>query len=415
MAIIVKKKQERETGRLNKVLIIARYFGARIPGLLKNLPEFGWQPVLLTSSLPPDNDIPPDISVIETGTRKESHFAPASGRSISDWILARGGEIINYPDSYKGWKKSAISAGDELLKTEKIDVILSSSSPVTGHLIARELKRKHHIPWIADLRDLWSQNHNYYYSSLRRMFDKRLELKTLAQADTLVTVSQLWADRLATLHKGKVISAITNSFDAVKMKEISPGMKPGFTITYTGNIYGGKQNPGKLFAALRSLISADEIDPADVEARFYGPKLDWLEKEITEYTLSGIVKQYGIVSPQAAIEKQKESQLLLLLDWDDPDEKGVCPLKFFEYLGAERPVLAIGGVEGNAVDLLLDKTKAGMHAITEDNIKESLTQLYLEYKLKGQVAYYGLGEEINQYTHQRMTGEFADILNRFSG
>ena len=421
---------------MNKVLIVGRYHGTRIPGLLKYLPEFGWQPILLTTTLSADLHLPGDISVTEvpyretavfwkkvlfkdywaqSGSGMDGYFIPASGRSLYSRILSRCAETINYPDDYKGWKKSAISAGDELLKTEKIDVILSSSSPVTSHLIARELKRKHHIPWIADLRDLWSQNHNYYYSSLRRMFDKRLELKTLAQADTLVTVSQLWANRLATLHKGKSVAAITNGFDPEMLEKAPAELNPGFTITYTGNIYRGKQNPRKFFAALRNLISEGEIDPSGIEIRFYGPKLDWLEKEITEYTLSGIVKQYGMVSPPVAIEKQKESQLLLLLDWDDPGEKGVCPLKFFEYLGAERPVLAIGGVEGNAIDLLLGKTKAGMHAITEDNIKESLRHLYQEYKLKGQVAYYGLGEEISQYTHQRMAGEFADILNRFSG
>lgn len=398
---------------MNKVLIIARYFGSRIPGLLKNLPEFGWQPVLLTTSLPLDSGIPTDISVIESGSRKEGYFAPASGRSIFDRILACGGEIVNYPDSYKGWKNPATRAANELLKTEKIDAIISSSSPVTSHLIARELIRKHRIPWIADLRDPWSQNHNYYYSSLRKKFDKRLELKTLAEADTLVTVSQPWADKLAVLHKGKTVAAITNGFDAEQMKAVSPGMKPGFTITYTGNIYRGKQNPGRLFSALRDLIAEDSIDKADIKVRFYGPRLDWLEKEIIDHTLSDIVKQYGMVSPQESIEKQKESQLLLLLDWEDSTEKGVCPLKTFEYLGAQRPILAIGGVERNVVDLVLDRTKAGIHAITNKNISEALKHFYQEYKQMEQLPYHGITEEINKYTQRRMTGEFVEILQRF--
>lgn len=394
-----------------KVLIIARYFGTRIPGLLKYLPEFGWQPVLLTTALPPESNLPSGISVIETGRRMKSNVAPASGRSIFDRVLVFGGEIINYPDSYKGWRKPAIVAGDELLKTEKIDAILSSSSPVTGHLVARELKKKHGIPWLADLRDLWSQNHHYYYSSLRKWFDRRLELKTLADADVLVTVSQPWADRLAILHQGKSVSTITNGFDPEIMKEVSAGVKPGFTITYTGNIYGRKQHPGRLFAALRSLIKDGSLDPADIEVRFYGPKLDWLEKDIASYSVSGIVKQHGIVSQKEAIVKQKESQLLLLMDWDDPAENGWYPLKAFEYLGAARPVIAIGGVTGNAVDLLLKKTRVGVQAITEDNIGETLLRLYQEYKQEGRVSYHGIGEEIEKYSHRRMTGEFVEILD----
>ena len=416
---------------MNKVLIIARYFGTRIPGLLKYLPEFGWQPILLTTNLPSDSQLPADTAVTETSYRDalgfwkrilgkdvgatsgswiEGNLGPASGKSIFNRIIGWGGEVINYPDSYKGWRKLAVKAGDELLRREKIDVILSSSSPVTGHLIARELKNKHRMPWIADLRDLWSQNHNYYYSSLRKIFDKRLELRTLSEADALVTVSQPWADRLGTLHQGKSVSAITNGFDPEIMKEVSTGVKPGFIITYTGNIYDRNHSPRRLFAALRDLISDGTLDPYDVEVRFYGPRLTWLEKEISKSGLSGVVKQYGTVPQQVAIEKQKESQLLWLMDWDDSAENGWYPLKFFEYLGTGRPILATGGVAGNVVDLLLTKTKGGIHAVTTDSVKNSLRDLYGEYKLKGEVPYHGLRDEIDKYTHRKMTGEFVAIL-----
>ena len=199
------------------------------------------------------------------------------------------------------------------------------------------------------------------------------------------------------------------------MKAVSPALKPGFIITYTGNVYRGKQNPGRLLAAVKDLITEGSIDRADIEVRFYGARLAWLEKEINSHALSGVIKQYGTVSPQAAIEKQKESQLLLLLDWDDPDEKGVCPLKTFEYFGSRRPVLAIGGINGNIVDTLLDRTKAGKHAVTDENIREALKCFYREYKQQGHIAYHGITGEIEKYTHQRMTGEFVEILNRFVG
>ena len=396
---------------MNKVLIIARYFGTRVPGLIKYLPEFGWQPVLLTTTLPPHNEIPPEITVIETGSRTESNIASAPDRSFFGRILSFGGEVVNYPDSYKGWKALAVRAGDDLLQQEDISAIISSSSPVTAHLIARELKNRYRIPWIADLRDLWSQNHNYYYSPLRKMFDRRIERKTLSIADALVTVSQPWAGRLGTLHKGKTIHAVTNGFDPEKAGVIPSRLTSKFTITYTGNIYSGNQDPTKLLVALRKLIAEDAIDPDDIEVRFYGPRLEWLENEITKYSLSSSVKQYGLVPQRVAIEKQRESQLLWLLDWDDPAETGVYPLKIFEYLGSRRPVLATGGVAGNVIGTLLDQTKAGVHGVTTDNIKNSLRDLYREYKLNGELSYHGLGEEIDKYTHPKMTGEFVAILD----
>ncbi|HEY98291.1 MAG TPA: glycosyltransferase family 4 protein [Dehalococcoidia bacterium] len=395
---------------MKKVLIIARYFGTRIPALVKYLPGFGWQPVLLTTALPPDSDMPPEIAVIETGSRTESHFAPAAGRSILDRFLAVGGEIVNYPDSYKGWKDSAIRAGDDLLRKDNFDAVISSSSPITAHLIAGELKSRHGLPWLADLRDLWSQNHNYYYSPLRRAFDRRLEHKTLSAADALVTVSRPWADRLAKLHPGKKIYAITNGYDA-DMTSVTPSaLTSKFTVSYTGNIYRGKQSPARLFTPLRSLISEGAITPDDVEVRFYGPALAWLDKEINKAELSGIVRQYGTVSRQVAVEKQRESQVLWLMDWDDPTEDGWYPLKIFEYLGTGRPVLATGGAAGSAVDRLLAATKGGVHAITVEDIKNTLRDLYNEYKLKGEVSCYGLREEIGKYTHREMTGRFVTVL-----
>ena len=39
------------------------------------------------------------------------------------------------------------------------------------------------------------------------------------------------------------------------------------------------------------------------------------EQEIEEYGLSNIVRQYGEVPRQTAVEKQRESQLLLQLSW----------------------------------------------------------------------------------------------------
>jgi hypothetical protein len=396
---------------LNKVLIIARYFGTRIPGLIKYLPEFGWQPVLLTTALPPDNEIPPEITVIETGTRTENNLAPAPDRTFFRRLLSLGGEIINYPDSYKNWKVPALKAGEDLFSREKIDAIISSSSPVTGHLIARELKNRHQVPWLADIRDLWSQNHNYYYSPLRRMFDGRLERKTLSVADALVTVSTPWAGRLGGFHKGKAIYTITNGFDEEKYASSSARLTPRFTITYTGSIYRGKQSPASFLTSLQSLISEGTMNPDDIEVRFYGPRLAWLEKEIDNSGLSGVVKQHGTVPPQAASEKQKESQLLLLLDWEDHVVNGWYPLKIFEYLGAGRPILATGGVAGNAVDTLLSETGGGVHAVTPDSIKNSLRNFYSEYKLEGEITFHGLRGKIDKYTHRNMTGAFVAILD----
>ncbi|MFC1931511.1 glycosyltransferase [Chloroflexota bacterium] len=404
-----------------------------MPGLVKYLHLFGWQPIILTPSLylRPDRK----FRAVETPYRDalsfwkrlfglkqdeslrmrlKKQFGVTSKRSLIDLIFNVGGEIINYPDIYKGWQPFAVKAGAEFLQKEKVDAILSSSSPVTSHLIARELKIKHKIPWVADFRDLWSQNHDYQYSFLRRLRDRRLELKTLSMADALVTVSELWAEKLRGLHRGKSVFSITNGFDPEEVNIPPANLTPKFTITYTGTIYTGKQDPTKLFEVLRDLVLEKSVEPGDVEVRFYGTKLAWLDKEIKRYGLSDVVKQYGHVAKEVALEKQKESHLLLLLDWDDPNEKGVYSGKVFEYLGARRPILAIGGSIGDVVHKLLIETKAGIQATNLPTAKKVLVKLYQEYKLKGKVVYNGIEGELNKYSHREMASKFSEIFDHLT-
>ena len=431
---------------MRKVLIIANLFHAspRIPGLAKYLPEFGWKPIILTTPIGenpearfgPPNDFKNYNRVIETdcppvlefwqkllslnqtedvGLQVKKHFNITSEKSAYPflrWLYKKGGSITKYPDAEKGWKPFAIKAGDDLLQPEDIDAMISSSSPVTSHIIAKELKNKHKIPWVADLRDLWTQNHSYPYGNIRKFFEQKLELRTLHSADALVTVSSLWADELSTLHRRKKTYTITNGFDPDKMSKGQAELTPNFTITYTGQIYTGKQDPSKLLTAIQDLISDGTINPNDIEVRFYGPEYELLAKEIEEYRMSDIVKQCGIIPREISFEKQRESQLLLLLNWEDQREKGVFPSKIFEYLAAQRPILATGGFGDDVVKRILDETGAGMYAPTVENIKSILRELYMEYKQKGKISYKGNIEKINKYSHREMARKFAEVLDR---
>ena len=420
---------------MKQVLIIVHLPRAspRVAGLVKYLPEFNWQPIILTGVTNKYTNLPSRI--VETPYQNalgslgrlfklyaedgdvrqqiKKRLSIDSRKHPIDFFFTRGGEIINYPCPDKNWKPFAVKAGSKLLQEENIDTIISSSPPVTSHLIARELKDKYKIPWLADLRDLWSQNHNYSYSPLRKMLDRRLELKTLAKADALLTVSQPWAEKLRMLHQGKTVYMITHGFDMAEVNNPPAKLTAKFTITYTGSIYTGKHDPSKLFNALRDLISDGIIDPDDIEVRFYGHKNALLDREIEQYGLSKIVKQYGLVPRDAALGKQRESQLLLRLKWEDQQEHGAYSGKIFEYLAARRPILATGG-SYDVVSELLNDTKAGICALTVEDIKGTLRELYNEYKLKGDIAYKGEEAKINKYTQREMVRKFSAILDHLT-
>lgn len=167
---------------MKKVLIISYYFAQnesigsiRLQGLTKFLPYFGWEPTILT--IKANKKTNSNNRIIETpyddilikwkkrlGLKPEETVkgrlnlpVHKNKKTFVDNIYNWWEEIFAYPDANKGWYKYAVDAGDKLLENESFDAIISSSSPVTTHLIAKKLKDKHDIPWIADLRPMDSK------------------------------------------------------------------------------------------------------------------------------------------------------------------------------------------------------------------------------------------------------------------
>jgi hypothetical protein len=426
---------------MNKVLLVTYHFpprptvgGLRPLGLARYLPEFGWQAVILTAALPGRPD--PKFEVVETPRRDsavlrlgrrlfglnteqplmaqtaqlKNKLRIRSERSPLDVLLTAVGEVTAYPDPQKGWRAYAVEAGENILRQQDVKAMISTSPPATGHIVARTLKDEFKVPWVADFRDLWTQNYYYPYSRLRRMRERRLELRTLAAADALVTVSQPAADDLHSLHRQKPVHSIPNGFDPAEVNTGSAKLTDKFTITYTGNLYPGKQSPEPLFAALRDLINEGVIDAKDMEVRFYGPQAGWIDRQAERYGLTEVVKQFGTVPREIALNKQRESQLLLLLKWNDTRQRGAYLAKIFEYLAARRPILAVGGFP-DVVDELLNETRAGVSGQSAEKIKVPLLRWYREYKSAGAVSYSGDEAEINKYSHREMARKFASILD----
>jgi glycosyltransferase involved in cell wall biosynthesis len=419
---------------MRNVLIIANLLHAspRIPGLAKYLPEFGWKPIVISGSAA-EGTFGREFDVVLTHFpnvidlwKKRLHLDPGKGfqgqvgiplavrekpGSITTRIVNGAKTFLAYPDEHKGWKRFAIEAADEVFKRERVEAIISSSSPFTAHSIARCLKVKHKVSWLADLRDLWSQNHNYYYGKIRKEIDKWFELKGLKRADALITVSPLWAEQLRELHRRDFVHSITNGFDP---EQINKGFEltTQFTVTYTGCVYEGKQDFNIFFSAVRELISDGEIKPEDLRIRFYGPPSEIVDREIRRLKIQELVRQYGPIDRVDAFNRQRESQLLLIFYWNDPLIKGWYPLKSFEYLAAQRPIIVVGGSGGDVVEKLMNETNAGKCCRTKGDVKEALRSAYLEFKRNGKVPYEGNRDRIDKYSYREMARNFSKILDQ---
>ena len=424
---------------LKKVLMVAfcfppmQFIGAQRPyGLAKYLPRYGWDPIVLTIKQP--GDFPPGINVLPTNytdiiasLRKLGKLNPAKGdhqqmgmqltkKNNSDSWKSKTVKILRqlleFPDHGAGWYRHAVNSASELIEKEVVDAIISTSSPSTSHLIAKKLKQMYGIPWIADLRDLWTLNHYYNKLGAIRFLERRLELKTLLYADALVTVSQPLANVLGSLHKDKDIHCVTNGFDPDDFTWNPSGLSEKFTITHTGTLYNGKRNPAMLLETTARLIKENKINRHLVEIIFYGPEEEWIMHDINKYGLRDVVKVGGLIPRQEAIKKQRESQLLLLLLWNDVREKGVYTGKLFEYLGSRRPILAIGRSNSIVKDLLTD-TGAGSFASDDKELEKIILNHYREFISRGEVSY-GANGRIEDYSYVTLAGKYSRILDSYA-
>lgn len=421
---------------MKKVLIISYFFPPR-PGIGSQRPyrlakyflQYGWEPIILTAKLP--GKPPAGIRIIETnyhdilanfksklglspekGLHEQLNISVTKNFDYPTWrskIIKFLKEAIAFPDTNKGWFTFAINAACDLLDNEHVDAIISTSSPVTSHLIARKLEQKYKILWVADLRDLWTQNHFYNKFDLIKYFERRLELKTLADADALVTVTNRFADELKTLHKNKKIVCITNGYDPEDFLDKQSKLTSKFTITYTGGLYNGIMDPSLLFEVISKLIDENRINKDLIEIRFYGPAENWLIDDIKKYNLEGVVNYHGFLHRKVALEKQRESHLLLLLLDNNNKEISYCPAKIYEYLGARRPIIAIGG-SGGVIQCLLEETNAGKFAGDADNLRNILLEYYQEFIESGTIKC-DSNSNIEEYTYKKIAKRYSEILN----
>lgn len=433
-----------------KVLLISFYFppffnpgSVRMGKFAKYLPQFGWEPRVLTVNRADDPSKLMDLEIDGTYVYKTPYFtigdslsskilSPSSVDSIGKVQLA-GKEnlwkklalksiqglrpVYDAPVINKliwdpmGWYFRAVKRGREIIAKEKIDIILSTYNPSLPHLIASQLNRQTGIPWVADFRDLWSHNPYYRKTQPFQFCEELWEKRTIRNCNFLISVSEPLVKDLEAFHLKKA-ALIYNGFDEEDFQQkVDPTSK--FTITFTGQITSPKFNPTPLFEALTELKKEGTISADNFEVRFFGKFLVLHPSVLSkEYGLEDIVKTNPFIPLDESILKQKESTVLLHLGWDDPRAEGELSSKIFEYLGAARPVLAIAYKGGN-LNSLLGESGTGIVVNSATEIKEILTKWLAEYKNYGKIVsyYHPKPDLIKTYTRKEGTRKLADIFD----
>ena len=257
--------------------------------------------------------------------------------------------VLYFPDPLVGWLPYALKESRRLIEKWKPDIIIASAPPFTSHLIARRLSRKYKIPWIAELRDLWTDNQCYKHPRWRKFMESKMEHRILSSTIGLVTVSEPLGEVLSRKFK-QPVSIILSGYDPddYATENNSTSNSRILQIVYTGNIYIGKQDPSLLFEAL--LLMGNSAN--NISILFYGRQFGDVRELVKKFNIEHLVRINGQIPYRQSLATQRSADILLLLLWNNPKEKGVYTGKLFEYIGAGRPILAIGNHDNVAAELL---------------------------------------------------------------
>jgi glycosyltransferase involved in cell wall biosynthesis len=272
------------------------------------------------------------------------------------------GRRLLFPDENVTWNVTAIPAALRIVRSEGIDVVLTTSPPGSLHLLGAAVKRATGVKWVADLRDsLVAHPHRRSESALVRAKEKghegvaRLVAKT---ADAIVTVSDAIAEETRALEPVGAVVPIANGSDFDDFVGLEYRRAARFRITHAGSFFG-KRDPRPFLAALQ------RSDP-EIVARFLGDfrssDREWAES----LGLGDRLELIPYAPRRVSLELQRDSDALLLLIPEAGGRgRGVLSGKVFEYLAAERPILAVVPPDGAAADLIRE-TGAGVVAAPED-------------------------------------------------
>lgn len=432
---------------MKKLLIITYYWppagGSAVYRWLKftkYLREFGWEPVVYTvengeyAELDPENakDIPQGITILKQpiwepydlykkfiGQKKTEKVnvgfltekkKPGLAETVSVWI--RGNFFI--PDARKFWVKPSVKYLSAWLRENPVDAIVSSGPPHSMHLIAMALKKRFNLPWVADFRDPWTKIDFYNELHLSRLADRkhhRLEKKVATTADSVVTVGNQMREEFEALGAKKVVT-ITNGFDTADRIEGEVEMDKKFTLAHFGTVNKAR-NPDMLWQVLAGLALENKQFANDLELKFVGRLDSSVREAIEKYNLGPYLNKIDFLPHKEVLLKQRQSQILLLLINQTHNAGGILTGKFFEYLAAERPILAIGPTKGDVADILIS-SQAG--AIIDFDDREGLKTCILDYYEKYKNSRLLVNPAgINNYSRYELTKKLTSVLESIMG
>jgi glycosyltransferase involved in cell wall biosynthesis len=266
------------------------------------------------------------------------------------------------------WVPGAVRTARRLQRERAFDCVISTSSYESAHLVPFGMRARRPA-WVADFRDGWTF-HSWrppFPTALQADLDRAMERKVVRTAErTTVVQEPVGEDLRARL--GVPATYIPNGWDPELESDAAraelPALPSGRTmLVHTGTLSGPwGRHPGTLLGAVRRLVERHPEARTRLAVVLAGRLNEGERDLIAGAGLDDVVIHLGHLSRAAALALQRRADGLLLITsrevvWE-------LPGKFFEYLGARRPILALA--EGNETARIVQETGTGMTVAPDD-------------------------------------------------
>lgn len=357
---------------MNKVLFIAYHFppcesigGAlRSDKFAKYLPEFGWDPIILTI--------------------KNKNYTYTYNKNI-----IRFPSLTPYFRPYNltpyGWAWNLYKHAKKIILKKKIKLIYVTCPPYAPAITALLLKKRHCLPLIVDYRDAWTLNPladlNLAGRVMNQLIFPVIENKVLLGADILITntpsMLTTYSNHIPAL-KNK-IELIPNGFDEEDFAETpEKNVNKEMTFLHCGRFGVSGRNPELLFNSFKELSKLGYR----LKFNLLGEDSLTLKKVVESLGVEKIVNITGQVKHEEAIKQMYDADVLVIYQ-NESKLTAISAIagKTFEYLRIGKPILVIAptGDNSNIIMKYASRYEA-VSNYTEKDITEAISSLYKDWE-----------------------------------
>ena len=311
-------------------------------------------------------------------------------------------------EPFSGWIIPAILKSLKVVKKNDITIIIATGPPFSTFVVGIFVKLFTGAKLILDYRDPWTTYKNNSYPIIfGSHINKTLEKIANNLSDCNIFCSNKMRQSYITKFKTEKIDkqiTLTNGYKELNANKIYDRNKSNKKVMiYAGNMYGGR-SLSLIAKVLFDLKNKNIINVDNFIFEIYGKILSKDEMLISKYKLSPIIKVYNAIPYNEVIKKMQLADILFLPSGEEVAY--AIPFKFFDYLMAKRPILAIAP-KNSEIKEILKEIKHGFFCEIADfkNIEKTIVKLMTYTNKENDFVF-------QKYSWKKISHRYIEIIDK---